>query len=404
MSLPPLAPEQRVKPPHFELRIALIYAALFIPLGVHLPYFPFWLEAKGFDAAQIGVILSAPMFVRVVTTPLISAMADRAKDRANVFIALAAASLLTSLGYFLTPAYAVVLGVSLILTIFWTPHSPLADSLALSGVRRFGSDYPKMRIWGSISFLGANLVGGLILAFAGVGAVPAMISLGLCGTLVAVCFAPRLGVPRRASPLSAVDMQESAPKLLNRYFLLFVAGVGALNGSHGFLYGFVSIYWKSIGIDETLVGLLWAWSVVAEVVIFFFFTRLFGSVSATMVLAVSGAAAVLRWTLYPLIGPLEFGVPGFFALQTLHALSFGLNFIGLQKLIAETVAEQRTGAAQGVAFFASGLSMAAVTLLSGPLYARFGAQGFFAMSGVALLGLVLIALAARSAPERRFRR
>ena len=152
------------------------------------------------------------------------------------------------------------------------------------------------------------------------------------------------------------------------------------------------------------MGLLWAWSVVAEVCIFFFFTRLFGSVSATRVLAISGVAAVLRWTFYPLIGPLGLGVPGFFALQTLHALSFGLNFIGLQKLIAETVPEQRTGAAQGVAFFASGLSMAAVTLLSGPLYARFGVQGFFAVAGFALVGLVLIALAARSAPELRLRR
>ena len=87
MSLPPLLPEQLVKPRHFELRIALIFAALFIPLGVHLPYFPLWLEANGFDAEQIAIILSAPMFLRVVTTPFITGMADRAKDRANVLIA-----------------------------------------------------------------------------------------------------------------------------------------------------------------------------------------------------------------------------------------------------------------------------------------------------------------------------
>ena len=39
---------------------------------------------------EIAVILSAPMFLRVVTTPLITAMADRAKDRANVLIAISA--------------------------------------------------------------------------------------------------------------------------------------------------------------------------------------------------------------------------------------------------------------------------------------------------------------------------
>ena len=182
MSLPPLSPEQQVKPRHFELRISLIFAALFIPLGVHLPYFPLWLEANGFDAGPIAIILSAPMFLRVVTTPFITALADEAKDRANVLIALVAASLALSAGYFLEPTYLVVLGVSLALTVVWTPHSPLADSLALSGVRRFRSNYAKMRIWGSVAFLCANFGGGFVLAMTSPDAVPAMISIGLVGT------------------------------------------------------------------------------------------------------------------------------------------------------------------------------------------------------------------------------
>ncbi len=404
MSLPPLSPEQQVKPRGFELRISLIFAALFIPLGVHLPYFPLWLEAKGFDAGQIAIILSAPMFLRVVTTPFITALADEAKDRANVLIVLVAAALVLSAGYFLDPTYVVVLGVSLALTVVWTPHSPLADSLALSGVRRFASNYANMRIWGSAAFLCANLGGGIVLAMTSADAVPAMISIGLCGTLLAALFAPRLGRPRRASPLSAADLQDSAPKLLNRYFLLFVAGAGVINASHGFLFSFVSIYWKSIGLGDTLVGLLWAWAVVAEVGMFLIFTRVFGKVPVPLLLAAAGLAAILRWVAYPLIWPLGLGVGGFFAVQTLHAVSTGLILLGVQKLIAETVAEERTGAAQGIAFFANGFSMAAVTLLSGPLYAAFGVGGFFFMAVFALAGVGLIGLAARSAPERRLGR
>ncbi len=404
MSLPPLLPEQLVKPRHFEFRIALIFAALFIPLGAHLPYFPLWLEAKGFDAEQIGIILAAPMFLRVVTTPVITALADRAKDRANVLIALAAAALVLSLGYFLQPTYAIVLLVSLALQIVWTTHSPLADSLALSGVRRFGSSYPAMRIWGSMAFLFANFAGGAILAATSPDAVPWMITVGLAGTLAAVLFAPRLGKPRRASPLSATELQAAAPKLMNRYFLLIVAGVGVINASHAFLFGFVSIYWKSIGISDTVLGLLWAFAVVAEVGIFLVFTRVFGSLSATAVLGIAGAAAIVRWSAFPLIDPLGLGVPGFFAVQSLHAFSTGLFLIGLQKLIAETVSEERTGAAQGIAFFANGFAMATVTLISGPLYDRFGVDGFYVMAAVAALGLGLIVLASRSAPERRIGR
>ncbi|NGN39583.1 MFS transporter [Mesorhizobium sp. CGMCC 1.15528] len=404
MSLPPLSPEQLVKPQHFELRISLIFAALFIPQGVHLPYFPLWLESKGFDAEKIAIILAAPMFLRVVTTPFISAMADEAKDRANVLIVMVAAALLISAGYFLPPTYVTVLAVSLALAVAWTPHAPLTDSLALSGVRRFGSTYANMRIWGSAAFLGANLAGGAILSLTGAEAVPVMISVGLVGILVISFIAPRLGRPRRASPLSAVDIQESAPKLLNRYFVFFVAGAGIIVASHGFLYSFVSIYWKSIGINDTVIGLLWASAVVAEVGMFMIFTRIFGRMRPPTLLLLAGLAAIVRWLAFPLIWPMGLGVGGFFAVQSLHAFSTALILIGVQKLIAETVVEERTGAAQGIAFFANGLSMATVTLVSGPLYGRLGVGGFYVMAAVAVLGLVFIALAARSAPERRIRR
>lgn len=403
-SLPPLSPEQLVKPRHFEWRISLLFAFLFIPQGVHLPYFPLWLEAKGFGPEQIAVILSAPMFVRVMTTPFITSFADRAKDRANVLTALVLAALLINCGYFLEPTYAVVLAVSLALAVVWTPHSPLADSLALSGVRRFGSNYARMRIWGSLAFLSANLAGGVILAQTGPGIVPVLIAIGLSGALAAVLFAPRMGRPRRASPLSASEMQGAAQTLFNRHFLLLAGGAGILIGSHAFLYGFVSIYWKSLGLSDTLIGILWAWSVIAEVCVFAVFTRIFGRRSAAALLALAGIFALARWLLFPLVWPMGAGVTGFFVVQAMHAFSTGIVIIGVQKLIAESVDEERTGAAQGIAYGANGSFMALMTLLSGPLYDRFGAGGFYVMALVAACGLALILLARLSAPKRRIGR
>lgn len=400
-SLPPLSPEQLVKPRHFELRMSLIFFTLFVPLGTHLPYFPLWLQAKGFHAGEIAVILAAPMFLRVVTTPLLTALADRARDRANVYIALVAASLILAAGYFLPPTYAMVLAVSLALAVVWTPHSPIADSLALSGVRRFGSNYASMRKWGSISYLCANLAGGFILSATSAEAVPMIIFLAFAAALAVGLIAPRLGRPRRASPLSASDIQQSAPKLLNAYFLYFSIGVGVITASHAFLYGFVSIYWKSIGISDSVVGLLWGWGVVAEICMFLAFTRVFGSFSVVSIMVIAGIGSIVRWIAFPLIWPLGLGVAGFFAVQTLHAISVALVLIGLQKMIGETVAEERTGAAQGIAYFSNGFFTAVVTLLSGPLYDRFGVDGFLAMIPIALIGLALIGLAARSAPKHR---
>ncbi len=386
-------PEHFVKPRHFEVRMSLLFGALFVSLGIHLPYFPLWLEAKGFDAEQIAVILAVPMFVRIITTPLITAMADRTRDRANVLLVLCVASLLVSLGYFLEPSYAVVLLVSVLLAVFWTPQSPLGDSLALSGVRRFGSSYPGMRIWGSITYLAGSLVGGLVLAATSPEVLPTLISLGLLLALLAAFLTPRMGPPRRASMLSPAALHAVGPKLFSRYFVLFIAGVGIINGSHGFMFAFASIYWKGIGVSDAMMGVLWTWAVVAEVGIFLVFNRIFGSTRPTVVLAIAGIAAVVRWLVYPLVEPAGLGIAGFFFVQTLHALSTGMLLIGLQKMIGETVAEERTGAAQGAAFFSIGFSMAVVTLVSGPLYERLGVDGFYVMALVALAGLGLIVAA-----------
>ena len=127
MSLPPLTPDQQVKPARFETRMSLAFGTLFLATGVQVPYFPVWLEGKGFGPNDIAIILSLPMFLRVFTTPVITTLADKAGDRANVLTLLVGASAFLSLGYFLPPTYAIVLLVSLLLQIVWTPHSPLAD-------------------------------------------------------------------------------------------------------------------------------------------------------------------------------------------------------------------------------------------------------------------------------------
>jgi PPP family 3-phenylpropionic acid transporter len=400
MSLPPLTPEQLVKPPRFELRMSLIFASLFVSMGVHVPYFPLWLELQGFGPEEIAVILSAPLFVRIVTVPIITALADRAGDRAYVYIAAVAAALLFSAGYFLPPSYGLILAVSLALHAVWTSHSPLADGLALSGVRRFGAHYANMRIWGSISFLCGNLAGGVILSWTGAGIVPMMISSSLAVALVVAFAAPRLGRPRRATPLSAAELPLAAPSVLTGYFVVFVLSAGVINASHGYMFAFISIYWKSIGIGDTTVGLLWAFSVLAEVGMFMVFRRLFPSTPAAQLLVLAAFFGIMRWTAVPLVWPAGLGVAGFFATQALYAFSTGLIILGVQKMIAETISEERTGAAQGMAFFANGIAMAIVTLLSGPLYEALGGDGFFVMSGVALAGLLLGALAWRLAPKR----
>ncbi|MEX0956236.1 MAG: MFS transporter [Rhizobiaceae bacterium] len=398
------APQQAhfEKPPHFEPRLSFLIAAIFLPMGIHLPYFPLWLEDSGFSPTQIAIVLSAPMFLRILTTPFITAFADTVGDRAHVLIAAAGLTLLLSLGYLLQPLYMWVLVVSLALHIVWAPHAPLAESLAMSGVRRFGTNYASVRKWGSAAFLTANLAGGALISYVGTSAVPLMISASLALVFAMSLWAPRLGRPRQASPLSAAGLREAAPVLLSKTFLLVTVGAGIINASHGLLYGFATIYWKSVGIDGGTIGVLWAWAVIAEIGLMMAFRPMFGRFSAPAILIVAGLAAMARWLVFPLIIPAGGGVAAFFILQSLHALSTGLVLLGVPKMIVEAIGEERLGSAQGIVFFANGLSMAVVTLLSGPIYDAMGVHGFYLMAVAAAFGSALIALVALSpkAPDR----
>ena len=93
-----------------------------------------WLEYKGLDAAAIGIVLAAPMVVRISCVPLATRFADR-------FNALRAAILISSIGSALGNAligfgsgFISILCFMVLAALFFTPGFPLTDAYALRGL------------------------------------------------------------------------------------------------------------------------------------------------------------------------------------------------------------------------------------------------------------------------------
>src|SRR4029450_10537026 len=80
--------------PSFAWRLAVFYAALFVALGVQVPFLPLWLAAKGLDATLIGIVLSLPMIVRVFAIPLATRGADRHDALHTVLVVASALAVL----------------------------------------------------------------------------------------------------------------------------------------------------------------------------------------------------------------------------------------------------------------------------------------------------------------------
>jgi PPP family 3-phenylpropionic acid transporter len=370
--------------------MALLYMAVMLPNGIMTPFLPYWLKESGFLPAEIGVLLALPLLARVVAGPTISAFADRAPDRVPILIGLAVLSTVAAAGFLPKPTYVFILFISIAYALFWGPLTPLADSLALSGVRRYRSDYARMRIWGSVAYLVINIIAGWVIGRAGAGAFPWLL-IAACSSIIftAALVAPRIGRPLRPALQPAEALPRAAKVFRDPYFVFFICASALFQSSHAVLYAFATIYWNSVGISGAATGFLWSFSVMAEVVMFALSGMLFRRISTAHVMVLSGALAVVRWALYPFVWGLGFGLPGFFILQGLHAFSYSAGFLATQRMLSERVPEDRIGAAQGVAYFGANVLLALFTFASGPLYAAFGALSFLSMALVAAIGLVL---------------
>ena len=149
-------------------------------------------------------------------------------------------------------------------------------------------------------------------------------------------------------------------------------------------YTFGTLHWASQGLSADWLGALWAIGVIAEIAVFTFSAAIVRRFGAAELIAIAGAAAVVRWLVMGFDPPL--GWPR--ALQALHGLTFGAAHIGAIHFMAKAVPEMQTGTSQALyASVTGGIAMGGAMLAAGPLYATYAGQGYWAMAAIAAIGL-----------------
>ena len=382
-------------PPFFAARIALVFCAPMMVNGIALPFFPVWLETLSMSDFQIGIVLAVPMFVRVFTAPVAGIIADRIGERSIVLLWSALLSLATALALFATGSFWPVLLLYTMQGAVYSPYVPITEAIMLSGVRRWSFDYGKMRLWGSLAFIVATMTGGWLAGlYGGAMVLPAM-AVAFVLTVIGAVIAPRIGKPRRPSPIAAIATMPTTSTLRQADVQLMLIGVSLVNASHAMLFAFSAIYWQKMGFSGIDVGILWSAGVLAEVVFFLFAVQLRRRFNLWSMMTLGGAVAVGRWILFPM----DMSFAGYFALQCLHAFTYALIHMSAQNRLVERVAEEQEGAAQGLYFFYTGVFTALATFVSGYAFSWYGVQGFYLMSFVAAAGLASVVAGRIVAPR-----
>lgn len=266
---------------------------------------------------------------------------------------------------------------------------PAGEALALTGARRFGVDYGRMRLWGSVAFAAANVGSGAMLGLLPIEAIFWFIFAAFVIAAMAGFVLPRTPKAVRAIDDASRPEERPAWKVLGHpNVMAVVLASGLILGSHAAFYSFGSIYWQSLGFSPVEIGGFWAVSIACEVLLFAWSGALIRRIGPYAMLTIGALAAILRWTLLPW----DLGGAGFLALQSLHALSFAAVFVGTQFIIVRAVPEEMAGSAQSIIVLVGGLIMAGMVALSGPLYAAFGADSFRIMIVLPVVALGVLGL------------
>lgn len=365
---------------------------MYAAFGVASPFLPAFLSARGLAPEQLGFVLSAGTAVRLLTAPLAGRIGDLIQGLRVVLVVCIALAAAVTLGYLAAHGFWILLGMSLLHAASLAPITILADALALGSSSQPSSrggqnfEYGWVRGTGSAAFIAGTLLSGQAVSAFGLVAIVALQASLLGAAAFAATLVPELTHHRTSdivrAPAGGVLLLLRLPLFRN---LVLVAAL--ILGSHAMHDAFAVIRWSAAGISPTTVSLLWSESVAAEVFVFFIIgPALVTRLTPPGVLAIAALAGMLRWAIMAQTTNLM----ALALVQPLHGITFALLHLACMRLLARIVPQGFEGTAQAIyGTVGIGAASALLTLISGALYGRLGAQGFWVMAALCALAFPL---------------
>lgn len=363
--------------------ISQYFFGFFFAYGVYLPFWSLWFADQGVPPSDIGLLIGLGFATRCVANLVLTPKLHKVEHLLPSLRVLTFIALIFCAFHFFTGGNFWWLAFATIgFNASFGPGIPLSDSVANYYSKLKVLDYGRSRLWGSVAFIvGSSIVGYLVNGFGS----DMILYTAMAGLVVALLLSLR-----QPNPLPVSHVKEGSPKAASLFLFLkqwpivkFLILVSLLQGSHAAYYSFSSIYWKEVGISESVIGYLWSFSVVSEVLIFAFSSRLFGGWSLRSMFILSSVAIIVRWCGLAMTHE----VWGLVLLQTLHGLTFALAHYATIRYI-QLADDQYLVPMQGLYnAIPLGAFIALMTAFSGWGYESLGGSIFWVM---ALMGVVAL--------------
>jgi PPP family 3-phenylpropionic acid transporter len=353
----------------FSLLLGSYYFFYFALVGVYIIFMPKVLLELGYSPVDVGIIYAAAPFMRFLLPFVFRhfiALTPRVYVLALIFTFLGTLLFLASIEhfwYYLTAnlLFGAAMGVSL----------PYIETIALATLSK--SHYGKVRLWGSLGFMGIALWLGKILS-SPYEALYYLSSMALLTLLFGVFL-----TQYEKESNEEVSAQNSFS--LSKYWAFWLS-IFLMQVAFGGFYNFFTIYETSHGISLEMVSWMWSFGVICEIVMLYFQGPLLQR-NLLNILQFATLITAFRWFmlyLYPDSITLTF------ASQSLHAVSFALYHTAAITYVFSLYTQKKL-AQQFFLGIAFGLGGSVGAVLSGKIY---GESLFLIEAFITFLAFVIL--------------
>lgn len=361
-------------------RLSSFYFFYFALLGCISPYWGLFLDGRGYSGQEIGELMALFGLVRILAPNVWGALGDYTGRRMALLRMGCAMCALIFLNIFWVSSFLTMALIMVGYGFFWAAVLPQFEVVTLNYLKEKTDDYSKIRIWGSIGFVVFVLLLGAVFDYISVQYLPVFMLV-----ILTVMFVNSLTIKGRELSNEHIESEGFLSLLKKPEVIGFLLAAFLMQLSFGAYYTFFSLFLERAGYSTTMIGVLWAVGVAAEILVFLIVHRLFKVIDYKAILVVSLLLAAIRWLF---TGHFVDILWVLIILQLTHAATFGTMHAVSMHYVHQFFKGKHQG--QGQALFASvayGGGGAVGAILSGYVWSvDFGVTMFELAALSALLG------------------
>lgn len=345
------------------------YFFYFALVGVYIIFIPKTLLDLGYNPVEVGIIYAAAPFMRFLLPFIFRHYVSLTSNIYHLSL------LFTFIGTLLflqtVESFWIFLMANLLFGAAMGISLPYVETIALDTLSKHR--YGKVRLWGSLGFMGIALWLGKVLdsPYESLYYLSAMAFLTLLfGALLT-----------KYDKISHSVAQEDASFSLTKYWAFWVS-IFLMQVGFGGFYNFFTIYQTAHGVSLEMVSWMWSFGVICEIVMLYFQGPLLQR-NLLNILQFATLIAAVRWMILYLFPD---SVTLVFVSQSLHAITFALYHTAAITYVFSLYTQKKL-AQQFFLGIAFGLGGSVGAVLSGKIYGEylFLIESFIALAAFAVL-------------------